>query len=618
MKKYPLSFYVILLSLPLILLLLLEGSLRIMGIGQHQALFIPVNNHSDYLQTNPHVIQRFFANPQMAPNVAIDTQFFLAEKPEDTLRIVVMGGSTAAGFPYGRFGSPAGILKHRLKGLYPEQNIDVINVAMSSVNTYMLRDFVPEVLAIQPDAIYIYAGHNEYLGVMGVGSSYQGLGSHTLNLIYLSLKEWRIIQLMQSLFALTTLGDPQLSDNSQQRTVMANIAKNQSIAFDSDTYHAGIEQFTDNLSAIVQSFNQQNIPVFLSTLASNDQDQAPFNSTYTLPAKLQTQLNHVALNPKENIDTAQHIYASHRYHAMANYRYAQSMQTQATPSQDITTLYTRARDLDGLRFRAPEVFNSVITNITQQYDNVYRVDGKRELINASDSGVIGNDLMLEHLHPNILGYEYLAHSVLKRMVETGFLPPSEYNDTQVLATTHRQVSDADIIFAQHKINNLISDYPFTDSPQPVPILKPRSFVERVGLKRTQKNDYIAQQTELVNYYQGQQQWLLAANAASTIADGLNFEVKYAVGAARFYRQAGSFDYAHYYARRATELDPSDVNLWLNLAQIQFDKHAFIDAIVSLNKVLFIAPNHPRAPRYLQQIKQIMDSQAPSDIGELNE
>ena len=99
------------------LLLILEGGLRVVGIGQHQPLFIPVNNHPDYLQPNPDVIQRYFASPKLAPNVAIDTQFFLAQKSDDTLRIVVMGGSTAAGFPYGRFGSPAGILKHRLKGL---------------------------------------------------------------------------------------------------------------------------------------------------------------------------------------------------------------------------------------------------------------------------------------------------------------------------------------------------------------------------------------------------------------------------------------------------------------------------------------------------------------------
>lgn len=610
MKKTPLSFYLIALSLPFVLLLILEGGLRVVGIGQHQPLFIPVNNHPDYLQPNPDVIQRYFASPKLAPNVAIDTQFFLAQKSDDTLRIVVMGGSTAAGFPYGRFGSPAGILKHRLKGLYPEQNIDVINVAMSSVNSYMLRDFVPEVLAIEPDAIYIYAGHNEYLGVMGVGSSYQGLGSHTLNLTYLSLKEWRLVQLLQWLFVslVAEEASASLADNTQQRTVMAGIAKNQSIAYDSPTYHAGIAQFTDNLTSVITSFTERNIPVFLSTLASNDQDQAPFNSTYALPEAELTQLNDIALTPKDTFITAQRIYRAHRFHAMANYRFAQSVQAQSNPAQDASALYTTARDLDGLRFRAPEIFNTIIKNVSEQYENVHLVEGKRELVQASITGVIGNDLMLEHLHPNITGYELLANSALSVMVDKGVLSPSAYQTTQSIATSHRQVGAADIIFAQHKINNLTSDYPFMDTPQPVPTLTPQNVAEEIGLARIQKNDYIAQQTQLVNHYQAQQQWLLAANAASTIADGLVFDVRYADGAAQFYRQAGSFDYAHYYARKATELAPSNVNLWLNLAQIQFNKQAFTDAVTSLNTVLTIEPDHPQAPQYLKQIKQLMDNQ----------
>ena len=68
MKKTPLSFYLIALSLPFVLLLILEGGLRVVGIGQHQPLFIPVNNHPDYLQPNPDVIQRYFASPKLELN----------------------------------------------------------------------------------------------------------------------------------------------------------------------------------------------------------------------------------------------------------------------------------------------------------------------------------------------------------------------------------------------------------------------------------------------------------------------------------------------------------------------------------------------------------------------
>ena len=42
---------------------------------------------------------------------------------------------------------------------------------MAAVSSYVLLDFADEIIAQQPDAVMIYAGHNEYLGIGGVGSS---------------------------------------------------------------------------------------------------------------------------------------------------------------------------------------------------------------------------------------------------------------------------------------------------------------------------------------------------------------------------------------------------------------------------------------------------------------
>ncbi len=598
MKKNHIWFYAIMLLIPALVLLGIEVLLRISGYGAHHNLFIPVPNQPAYMQPNPDVIQRYFPSPEAAPNVAIDTQFFLAEKPQDSLRIVSMGGSTAAGFPYGRFGSPAGILQHRLKGLYPEHNIEIINVAMSSINTYMLRDFVDEVLAINPDAIYIYTGHNEYLGVMGVGSRYQGLGSHRLNLLYLALKEWRLIQLMQALILqVSGLDDTQQSDSVNSRTVMASIAKNQSIAYDSPAYKAGITQFTDNLEHIIKQFGTAQLPVMLSTIASNDRDQPPFNTTYSLPKQTLQQVNHSTTSIAE-LDS---LYRQHSYHALINYRYGQALLT--TQSEQAQQYLTTARDLDGLRFRAPEQFNRIITDLAKQHQHVHLVDGKSALRAASQYGVIGNALMLEHLHPNADGYAILAESILNTLTEQQILPASAHQQTQAIAQQHSQVSAADIIFAQHKINNLTSDYPFTSSAQPVPILTASDPAEQIGLARIKQNDYLQQQTLLVNHYQSTQQWLLAANAASTLADGLPFNAQYANGAANLYRQAGSFDYAHFYALHAVRLSPNDINMRLSLAHIQFNKRLYEQAIASLQVVLTLKPNHPKAQQYLQQIKQ---------------
>ena len=147
---------------PLALLALAEVILRLAGVGRLEPLFMPFEAAAGYLQPNPAVIQRFFPDPRAAAPVSIDTTYFPAAKPANALRIVVMGESSAAGFPYGRFASPGEFLARRLESSLPDRDVEVINTAMSAVTSYMLLDFVDEILAIDPDLVLIYTGHNEY------------------------------------------------------------------------------------------------------------------------------------------------------------------------------------------------------------------------------------------------------------------------------------------------------------------------------------------------------------------------------------------------------------------------------------------------------------------------
>ena len=61
------SFYAIALALPIILLCALEGTLRLLFDDQYEPLFIPVEQHSEYIQPNPKVIQRYF--PRIDPSL---------------------------------------------------------------------------------------------------------------------------------------------------------------------------------------------------------------------------------------------------------------------------------------------------------------------------------------------------------------------------------------------------------------------------------------------------------------------------------------------------------------------------------------------------------------------
>ena len=147
-------YQLIALAIPFVFFAMLEGGLRFFDYGSETPLFIdyPSTNKStapQYLLPRPDVVKRYFPADSAAPSVTIETNFFLKNKPDDALRIVVQGGSTAAGFPFGYGASIAGMLDYRLKQSFPDRTVEVINTALAAVNSYTVLDFVDEIIEQQ-------------------------------------------------------------------------------------------------------------------------------------------------------------------------------------------------------------------------------------------------------------------------------------------------------------------------------------------------------------------------------------------------------------------------------------------------------------------------------------
>ena len=70
--------------------------------------------------------------------------------------------------------------------------------------------------------------------------------------------------------------------------------------------------------------------------------------------------------------------------------------------------FQKAADLDGLRFRAPSAINAAIRELASKYENVHLVDTRAVFETHSLHGIIGNELMLEHVHPNLDGYALMS------------------------------------------------------------------------------------------------------------------------------------------------------------------------------------------------------------------
>jgi lysophospholipase L1-like esterase len=118
---------------------------------------------------NPDLPYKYFYNIEQAPSTLPDG--FDKIKKENAFRVFVLGGSSTAGWPYVPNAAFSRHIKRRLELLYPKNTIEVINLGISAINSYSLRDFIPGIIKQQPDLVIIYAGHNEYYGALGVGST---------------------------------------------------------------------------------------------------------------------------------------------------------------------------------------------------------------------------------------------------------------------------------------------------------------------------------------------------------------------------------------------------------------------------------------------------------------
>jgi hypothetical protein len=130
-KKYPKWFYLVMAVIPVIVILLLELGLRIGNYGQDLNQWIEITEND--LILNPEIGARYFSNTKNYPHSNHDP--FAKDKKENTFRIFIFGGSSAAGFPFQPNGSFSRYLRDRLEMENPEKFIEVVNLSITAVNS---------------------------------------------------------------------------------------------------------------------------------------------------------------------------------------------------------------------------------------------------------------------------------------------------------------------------------------------------------------------------------------------------------------------------------------------------------------------------------------------------
>jgi lysophospholipase L1-like esterase len=390
-KKTPKWFYAVMISMPIIFLIALEIFLRIISYGYNFDQWIDAGQGKYGINEN--IARKYFTSGNFNPKTSED--YFDIVKKSNSYRVFILGGSSAEGFPYSPMGSFSHYVRRRLELVYPNTHIEVVNIGMSAINSYTLLDFLPGVLDQDPDLILIYAGHNEYYGALGVGSVQSFGSSRTLTRLMLYLNDFKTTQLirntMQWIVSSVASGEKESSG-----TLMANMPKDKFILLNSEEYKAGLQQFEDNFTDMLSMIKDKGVPVIISRLVSNLKDQKPFISTDTPGYK---SADEIFNNARNEINKEEFTKAD--------------------------SLFILAKDLDALRFRAPEKMNEIIDSLGKEF-HVPTVNMDSIFNAESPGGIVGDNLIVDHLHPNVKGYQLMGKAFYDAMEESDYLPKTEH------------------------------------------------------------------------------------------------------------------------------------------------------------------------------------------------
>jgi tetratricopeptide (TPR) repeat protein len=403
---------------PLTLLLLLEGGLRLAGLHTEYPLLKTRDESGEMVwELNKNVAGRWFFGKRGNHPELNNTITYKVEKDDSLRRILCLGGSTTAGFPYDNLPTFPTMLRLKLNDYYDNLHFETVNLGISAINSHSVLDIVEETLDLQPDAVVVYMGHNEFYGVFG-GASTQSAGASWLVGLMLGLDDFAIVQNLQTLLA----GNDERRSR-QDRTLMAQMVEEQFIPLDSELYRHTRDAFRDNYTELVDFYIKHGIPVFISTLVSNEADLEPFSSRWKNRDNSTIETMWIAAKAAETLGEfgqADSLYTSLFYldssHARVVYKQAQ-LQLRRGHSARAKELFIRAREMDGMRFRAPLEWNAIIRELSKN-NGVALIPMDSIFSHFSIDGIIGRELILEHLHPNWYGYNLMADVITRTLSES--------------------------------------------------------------------------------------------------------------------------------------------------------------------------------------------------------
>ena len=413
--------------LPFGFLLFLELFLRAIGYGYPTEFFLRsrLNGREIWIENQQFSKRYFPPGLERAPQtIRID-----AAKPANTLRIFVLGESAAMGDPEPAYGFPR-ILEVILRDAMPGKRVEVINVALTAINSHVIRDISRSCADKQGDYWILYMGNNEVVGPFGAGTVFGSqVPARFLVRASLLLKTARLGQLIDALqWRLTSRGQPRAWEGMEMFLRQRVPANDPRLARTHQNFEA-------NLKEILDLADKSGAQVLLSTVAVNLKDCAPFASeqpegrdhggalsewqSHLKLAQANLRMTNFAGAMEEITQASRMIPPRPMADQPADLQYLLGHAYLGTHrTNEARESFERALEGDALRFRADARINKVIRDASAARPNCRLIDMAGHVADESSFSIPGEEVFFEHVHFNFDGNYAVARRFASEILGT--------------------------------------------------------------------------------------------------------------------------------------------------------------------------------------------------------
>ncbi len=359
-------------------------------------------------------------------------QELAARKPAGGYRIFALGGSTTAGRPYDDRVSFSAWLRRYLPAADPSRPWEVVNAGAISYASYRVVLLMQELVRYEPDMFLVYTGHNEFLEertypAIAHGSALRKRLWLVLNSLrsYSLARRWWRRQRGPATAAGTTLAG-EVSALPDDWTGIDRYRR------DPELERAVTEHFAHNLRRMDAIARAHDVRLVFVAPVSNLKDFSPFRSQPSdgLPPGERARFDELLARGRQELAAGRSreavvtlLEAAHLdpLHAEGRFRLGRAL-LELGEHQRARQELVAAKEQDVVPLRAREPIVRQVGEFARRSSlalvdlpQILAADSRRRL----GHDILGNEYLLDHVHPDIPVHSRVAEEVLEVLAAAG-------------------------------------------------------------------------------------------------------------------------------------------------------------------------------------------------------